>query len=400
MNTGRPELAIVGASWLFALLTGCTTGGSPTLIEDPESIAGCFTVTTVLLYSESTYELTLPGAFAANHDQCTRYYVDLPHPASDPTMPRGGVEHVHALGPNFHAMAEFSWSGWHDWIAQSPGTRDWELAGKTFRERMVSAGYDVAAGDTWVINEFPSSTRTGADDAWLHERSAVAALHDGDGTAKAKGVVFLAGMGESLANFADYKPNVATWLQQSEWWNAMSASVRWFSYEVYAEPHDSCVIGASVADDATHLNEYLEHVPRLAAEGGAATRAANDYLAHSFVPLVNAAWNKNGGFGDNVMVLSEFERFSRLQVYATHVWAQDHSYPGRRIGFAWSPGPSTADEQAELSTVIARSVSRAYPPQHFYGHANDACSVDGSLDGCGCSLSGAYNNGWKTFASW
>ncbi len=390
---------------VLLLLTACvgTTPDDPEadlpvvagdMVEDASAIAGCSSVTTVLLYSEETYELTLPNAFAAAADRCTRYYVDLPHQSGDPTMPRPGADKVHALGANVHAMAEFSWSGWAQWIAQSPGTRDWALAGKTFRQRMVDAGYDVAAGDTWVINEFPSSTRTGDADVWTHERSAVKALYAGD----TQGVVFLAGMGQTLQNFAVYKPNVAGWLEQDAWWADMSRYVRWFGYEVYADPHDDCA--GNVAADADHLDDYLEHVPRLAVAGGARTQTAAAYLARSYVPLVNAAWNSDGGFGNNVVALGDFEKFSRLQIYATHLWASGHAYPGRRIGFAWSPKNATTDQQQELADVIANSVARAYPAGGFYNLGKYACSTSGSLAGCGCTITGAFNNAWQTFATW
>src|SRR5207245_867866 len=81
----------------------------------------------------------------------------------------------------------------------------------------------------------------------------------------------------------------------------------------------------------------------------------------AYVPLVNAAWNSNNGFGDNTIPLGEFEKFSRLQVLSTHAWAATHAYPGRRIGFAWAPKSSTIAETDELSAVIARSVARARP---------------------------------------
>jgi len=379
-------------------IAGCAADRDEDLVEDADAITGCTSVTTVLLYSEDTYEFTLPNAFSANQDPCTRYYVDLPH-LQDPTMPRPGADQVHALGANFHAMAEFSWSGWHDWIAQSPGTRTWYLAGKAFRQRMIDAGYDVAVGDTWIINELPSSVRTGEDDARTHIRSAVRGLYEGNGPTS-QGGVFIAGIGQTLQNFAVYKPNVEGWLEDAPFWVDMNNYVRWFSYEVYADPHADCVIGSNVVADADHLNAYLEHVPRLAEAGGSRTATAASYLERAYVPLLNEAWNSNKGFGDNVVSLLAFEKFSRLQVYATHVWAADNAYPGRRLGFAWSPGTSTQMQQQSLAQIIARSVARAYPPNHFYGLGRLACSTDGALDGCGCEVAGAYNNGWQTFARW
>ncbi len=361
---------------------------------------GCAQMTTVILYSEGTDELTLPRAFAASADRCTRYYVHLPALAADKTLPRMGADRVHALGPNFHAMAEFSWGAWRDWIAASPGTRDWELAGKAFRDRMAAAGYDVASGDLWAINEFPTTTRTGVEDVWTHERAAIRGLAVGDGTYTVRGVAYLAGMGQTLTNMSVYKANVEGWLQQDAWWSDMASYVRWFAIEVYADPHLNCVNGSNVVSDAENLSAYLEHVPRLAREGGAATATAAAYLQHHFVPLVNAAWNSNNGFGDNEIALGDFERFSRLQVYATHVWAAHEGYPGRRLGFAWAPKDTTVAQDDALSTTIAGSVARAYSAGGFYNVGKYACGTSGSLDGCGCTVSGAFNPAWDTFATW
>ena len=397
---------------LAALLTACTaqvdqppgdepTGGADISDGDPAPLTGpCSAITTVLLYSEGTSELALPSAFAQQADPCTRYYVHLPALSGDKTMPRADAAKVHALGPNFFAMAEFSWGAWRDWIAASPGTRDWELAGKTFRTRMAAAGYDVAAGDLWAVNEFPTTTRAGTDDVWTHEQSAVRGLALGDGSQTVRGVVYLAGMGQTLENFSVYKPSVEGWLQHDAFWSAMNNYVKWFSYEVYADPHDNCVPGSNVGADAANLNAYLEHIPRLAAAGGARTSVASAYLAHHYLPLVNAAYNSNVGFGDNVINLDDFIKFSRLQIFATHGWAANHGYPGRRIGFAWAPKNSTPAEEAEISTALAGSMARAYPMNAFFNLGKYACSSSGNLDGCGCTVSGAYNTRWNAFASW
>ena len=37
----------------------------------------------------------------------------------------------------------------------------WFDAGVEARQRMAAAGFDVSKGDTWAVNEFPSSVRVG-----------------------------------------------------------------------------------------------------------------------------------------------------------------------------------------------------------------------------------------------
>lgn len=106
-------------------------------------------------------------------------------------------------------------------------------------------------------------------------------------------------------------------------------------------------------------------------------------------------------FGDNLVGLADFVKFSRLQVFATHFWAANHGYPGRRIGFAWAPKGSTPEQEAQISTAIANAVARSYPMNEFFNLGKYACSTSGNLDGCGCTIAGAYNPQWSTqFATW
>src|SRR5437763_1489959 len=89
-------------------------------------------------------------------------------------------------------------------------------------------GADIGHGDIWAINEFPTTTRTGELDIWPHERAAVKGLATGDGTLTVKGVVYTAGMGQTLQNVSVLKGNIENWLQQDGWWADMNKYVRWY----------------------------------------------------------------------------------------------------------------------------------------------------------------------------
>ena len=54
-------------------------------------------------------------------------------------------------------------------------------AGVEARRRMAAAGYDAANGDTWAINEFPSSVRRDDGTARSDAREFVRGLYEGDG---------------------------------------------------------------------------------------------------------------------------------------------------------------------------------------------------------------------------
>jgi len=265
---------------------------------------------------------------------------------------------------------------------------------------MAQQGYDLQNGDIWAINEFPTTTRTGELDVWTHERSAVRGLATGDGTLTVKGVVYTAGMGQTLQNVSTLKSNIENWLQQDAWWADMNRYVRWYAYEVYADPHNNCVVGSNVLADSEAVSAYLEHLPRIAHEGGAKTAVAASYLQHHYVPLLNASFNSNVGFGNNLISMGDFVKFSRLQIYATHVNAAHVGYPGRRIGFAWAPKDQTVEQEQYLAGQIANAVGRAYPANKFYNYGKYACNVSGNLDGCGCTVAGDYNQAWDAFGTW
>ena len=50
--------------------------------------------------------------------------------------------------------------------------------------------------------------------------------------------------------------------------------------------------------------------------------------------------------------------------------------------------------------MIAGSVGRSYPANGFFNLGKFACSIDGGLDGCGCTTAGSYNKGWDAFGNW
>ena len=48
---------------------------------------------------------------------------------------------------------------------------------------MAAAGYDVAAGDTWALDELSSAVRQGTGSARANMRDFLDGLYDGDGVA-------------------------------------------------------------------------------------------------------------------------------------------------------------------------------------------------------------------------
>ena len=109
-----------------------------------------------------------------------RYDISVPPLAADKTQMRSGsAPTIRALGPGFHALAEVNFTAWGNWVASTGNS--WYQAGVEARRRMAAAGFDVAAGDSWAVNELSSAVRVGTGASRQNMRDLVHGLYDGDG---------------------------------------------------------------------------------------------------------------------------------------------------------------------------------------------------------------------------
>ena len=130
---------------LLLALFGCSAEQATTG-SDEDQLGSCSELTQVILWAPRSGLGNITKNLTPNLD-CTHYYVMVPLNANDKTSFHGNVgteiANVHALGKNFHAVAEFNVSAWRRWISDSPGTRDWHSAGVQFRQRMATAGFQL-----------------------------------------------------------------------------------------------------------------------------------------------------------------------------------------------------------------------------------------------------------------
>ena len=384
--------------------TGDTTpssdpGASPTPQGTP-----CAVTTKVVIWGLRQWDV-LADSFEGTGAACTEYYISLPPVACDPVAgkicPRGPLapEEIRAHGSNFHAMAEFHWGSWSKWVAATG--RTWEDAGKEFRKKMVDANYDIAAGDTWALNELPSTVRSGEGPARVNSMNAVRGLHSGPaGALPSLGTVFTTGMGQQTVNFSVYKANLKGWLTDASYWQTMNGRVRFWAQETYTDPQYVCVPGSTVGLRSKRTNEFTQHLARLAAAAPSAGAEARDFFDDTYVPLMNASWQQEGtGLGTTTIPAAEMADFVALQVYAGRAWSNTHVVPDRRVGFAWAPAAGvTAPELVPIAQRMATSVRDAYVPGNG---AVDACNPAGTLSGCQCEVAGAkFSSAWETFATY
>jgi hypothetical protein len=331
--------------------------------------------------------LRLATKLAANASPCAHHYISVPPLTGDKTQLRSDQAwRIRALGPQFHALAEVNVTGWSNWVSTTGST--WYAAGQEARRRMAAAGYDVVAGDTWVVNELSSAVRQGMGSARSNMRSFIRGLHEGDGTVPAtRGAVFVIGMGQATGELSVYQSRLQDWYEDEKFWSDMSAYVSDWSQELYGDVRTWAVPGSDAATRAASLNEYLQHeiaLARVAPESGA---AAASFLSSAYNPLANAAWAYETAFGwTNVP-------YDLMQSYVSSQVSALRSYDGSRFGFAWAPknlnALATADFSAQTDAVLERLAAAI--------SGADACAPSW----CGGDLAGAaFNSGWQTFATW
>ena len=364
----------------------------------------------VVFYSTDTLRLAL--RLSMDQSACADYYISVT-PTADGS-PRGGVAPtVRSYGPNFHAMPEIRLAPWAAWVQANPG-KTWYDAGVEVRSRMVSAGFDVSKGDTWAINEVGTpSTQQQSVDVFTNAGTARADLRDfvrglytgATGMPPAPGLVFAADPPQVTSDLSQYKQQLEDFYGDSPFWTDMSAYVRFWAQETYADARTWGVAGSTLDDRIVHLDDYFEHGALLAEAGPGSTDAARSFLEGAYTPVGNAAYpytapelNPGGiGFGYTNITLAQMQNFVSTQTDALRSFSSATA-AGDRFGFAWSPNtkgfPSVpAPTYVSLADRIAGSI-----------HGSEtgpigACGASGEW--CDSSVDGAqFTDAWKTFAAW
>jgi hypothetical protein len=361
------------------------------------------------VFYTATDWLRLATKLAAAEAPCLEYYISIPPLAADKTQFRYAQPSlIHALGPNFHVLAEISTNGWGSWIA-ADGSRDWYQAGQEARRRMAAANFDVATGDSWIVNELSSAVVRGIGVARANMRQLVHGLYDGDAGPPVKGGVFtMLMLGLVTSSFSTYKAYLQDWYRDTPFWNDMAAYVRDWSQELYGDLRAYAVEGSSLLERREALDDYLQHELRLANAGPDAIGAARAFLRSAYSPLANAAWQYDSGFGWTAVPYEQMEDYVSAQTYALRSFAARSGQTLDRFGFAWAPkspvGMRSSDYQAQsgaiadrLAAAIRDSAQNPDPTDPGAG----ACAPTGENVWCSTTVPGsAFDPAWKTFTSW
>jgi hypothetical protein len=359
------------------------------------SDANCRTARAVF-YAQTDW-LRLATKLAQTASACAQYYVSVPPLAADKTQPRTNqAAQIRALGASFHAVDEVSYTGWNGWVTAGNGT--WYDAGVLARQRMATAGFSAAAGDTWAMNELSSAVRTGTGAA---RRNALDFLH-GLASDGVRGVAFTAGIGQPTPDLTAYQVNLQDWLQDTAFWTEVSGYVADWAQENYGDIRNYAVTGASPQQRRDALVQYLGHQESLANAGPAGVAAGRSLLQQTYVPFGNAAWAWSSAYGWTAAPVEAMEDFVSGQVYAARAFAAATGAGVDRLGFAWAPsntqGLSTTDFNAQTDAILVRLAAAI--------HDSDVPSSDPGAAACAPSwctttLDGSvFVSGWQSFATW
>jgi uncharacterized repeat protein (TIGR01451 family) len=333
----------------------------------------------------------LATKLAATPSPCAQYYISVP-PVGDKTQSRADEAwRIRALGPAFHALAEISVNGWTAWVASNG--QSWYAAGVEARRRMATAGYDVAAGDTWALNELSSAVRQGTGNARANMRAFLNGLYDGDGTLPAaRGPVFIAGIGQATIDLSLYQARLQDWYEDAGFWNDLSRFASDWSQEVYGDVRHYAVAGATREARRDLLNEYLQHQSSLAGVAPTSADAARSFLVASSSPLANAAWRYDAAFGWTDVSVELMQDYVSAQTYALR------SSANGRFGYAWSPknlaGIPDATFNAQTDALLVRLAAAI-------ADSGDTPEAGCGAGWCSGSLDGAIaTTAWRTFGAW
>lgn len=375
------------------------------LVSQPNAVrmqAACRPLRAVF-YAASDW-LRLATKLAAAASPCAEYYISVPPLVADKTtFRRDQAWRIRALGPRFHAMAEIHFATWTRWVASTGNS--WHTAGVTARQRMAEAGYDVALGDTWAVNELTSAVRRGDGNARANIREFLRGLYEGDGSRPTRGAALVIGFGQRTSDVSAYQSTLQGWLSDTAFWTDMSTYVGDWAQEVYGDIRAYAVPGVPVAERREFLNDYLQHKLVLSGAGPAEIEPARAYLRDAYSPLANGAWPRETAWGWTMVPAEQMGAYVAAQVDAMRAFSIATGQARDHWGFAWAPrnttGLSNADFAAQTGLILDRMAaairdSSGVSPE---SPVTGACGGDESL--CAIDLEGAAHNGaWRSFRAW
>ena len=337
--------------------------------------------------------LRLGAKLAERASPCADYYISIPPLVADKTNARPNQAwRIRALGPRFHALAEIHWTTWQRWA--SANGRSMYEAGVEARRRMAAAGFDVGAGDSWAVNELPSSVRRDLGTAREDAQQFLRGLYDGDGR-RVQGAVFVIGVMHGTSDASLYKSTLKSWLSDTPFWLEMRRTVKFWAQEVYGDARRWGVPGSASYVRRSYLNDFLQHVSRLGAVAPGRYGVASTFLTRSHTPIANAGWQWPSGLGWTMVSGDQMRAFVSSQTYALRDYAAGNSGPDR-FGFAWAPNNATGMPNTQFVAETGQLLDRLGSALSASGGSRFEPDAWAAADVAGSS----FTDAWRIFSVW
>jgi hypothetical protein len=344
------------AALIVAAFTALAAGAAVPAAADNDNDPECPTHVEAVFWTGADWP-RLGQALADDRGPCTDYWVSIPPAAADKTALRFLQDDViRAMG--IHPVAEMTLlegTGWANWVRTNNKT--WFEAGVEFRRRMAVAGYDVTAGETYLINEFDQTTMRDADRTDglpipPFRRSDMRDLMEGlyyglPGMPTSAGVAEfgIAYRHQDIPFVEQYKAELQDFLSDGPFWEDVDRYIRWLAVESYGDTRLWGVPDSPRAQRRLHLQDYIFHVIELARSGGESSATSYDVLHRKFLPLLNAGYRARGGdqfqwrtgHGNTIVDEETMKHFVSEQIYAVDDRGRFDDAPEGRLGFSWQP---------------------------------------------------------------
>jgi len=192
-------------------------------------------------------------------------------------------------------------------------------------------------------------------------------------------------MGQPTTNHSVYKGYLKGWLADGAFWVDMDKYVLHWGQETYVSPAHTCVASANVAAKSERINDYVEHVARLAGVGPASAASARTFFDKAYFPLMTAFW-QSSLYGGTTIPLAAMKHLVSLETYARGM-GLGAQLPRRqdRLRLDNTPAGASATDTADLAARVAAAIQGAYA---IGGGAAQACSPSGATPGARAARAG------------
>ena len=275
---------------------------------------------------------------------------------------------------------------------------------------MAEAGYDVAQGDTWALNELTSAVRRGDGNARANIREFLRGLYEATARGRPAAPSLVIGFGQRTSDVSVYQNTLQSWLSDTAFWTDMATYVSDWSQEVYGDLRGHAVPGEPVSVRREYLNDYLQHKLVLAGAGPSEIETARAYLQRGLQPAgERRVAARDAAWGWTMVPVEQMAAYVSAQINAMRNFTASSGQVRDHWGFAWAPRNTTGLLDRATSERRPDRSSTGWPPRSATP-ANVAEPENPGSGACGLPAGDllprrpprgpGHNESWRSFRAW